>query len=319
MTKQAAWMRTFWRGGVVNRAIVITAVLLAITSVTFGIVYYLDRYVHPGVESPVEQGVSSLEEMVRENPDDPDTRVMLAQSYYANGMFPEAKEQAAQVLKAFPENEDALLLSGIASVKMGDSEGALAPLEAFTALRRDTPTAGADHYLEAALYYLGISFIDTGEPGKAIEALQEALVINKMDADAIYQLGVAYAMNGQHEEAIEQFAHAVRFVPDFTEVYTAMATSYAALGMDDYAAYAKGMQSFSLQDYEAARTQLNATASSLRDFGPLYLGLGLTYEQLGDLDNAREELERAVLLNPNDYAAMQALGRIDNLMANQDG
>ena len=65
-----------------------------------------------------------------------------------------------------------------------------------------------------------------------------------------------------------------------------------------------------MQDYEAAQTYLERATDALPDFAPAFLGLGLTYEKMGNLDAALTAIQRALELNPGDFAAQQALGRI---------
>ncbi len=301
-----------------SRLVWLALAALLIVIVAFGGYYYWDRYVYLNDESLLDMGVASLEEMVRENPEDPDARTALAQYYLENGAYPKAIEQAQQVLKSYPDNDDALFIQGMAFVQSGQTEAAVAPLEKFTAMRREAPMAGADTILETALYFLGASYVQMDQPTEAVTVLAEALTINRADADAMYQLGLAYAMNDQHELAMEQFQNAVRFVPDFAEAYDGMETSYAALGMTHHVAYARGMSAFSQRDYEAAYADLESAAANLSDFAPVYLGLGLALEQLGDLPAAQSNLEHVLALDPDNFMANNAYGRIQLLLSENE-
>ncbi len=285
---------TFWKESNVNRAIIVTILLLLFVGLFFSAYYYSDRYIHAGTVSPIEIELSRLEKLVRENPNDPAARISLVQYYYANNNFKEAKNQAEQVLRVYPDYESALYLAGITNLQMGDAQSAVARLVQFVEIRHKKPVSHTDRYLESALYYLGVTYIQLGDPEQAIIALNELLELNRMDADAMYQLGIAYAMIEKHEEAIEQFSNAVRFVPNFTEVYIEMIASYSALDQNDLVDYASGMLAFSNQDYKTARTRLEAAAAVLKNFNPVYLGLGLTYEQLGDIEAAQKNLNRAI-------------------------
>ncbi len=287
--------------------------------VAFAGYYYWDRYVHLGDQSPLELGVASLEEAVRQDPQDPDARLALAQYYLENGAYSEAAQQAQQVLNAYPENDSALFVLGTSHIYAGQIEAAIEPLEQFAAIRRQSPTAGSDTTLEAALYYLGQSYIEVGDTAQAIPVLTEALAINRTDADAMYQLGLAYAQNGQHSEAINQFHNAIRFVPDFTEVYTGMVASYDALGLTNQADYARGMAAYANKEFEQAREYLEPVTAVLPDFAPAFLGLGLVYEQLGDLAAAESYVQRALDLDPSSFLANHSLGRIQQALNDQEG
>jgi len=294
----------------IRRAVWIVLVVLAIAVALFGGYYYWDRYVHLGDKSPLELDVERMEEAVRQEPQSPEARIILAEYYVNQGMYKQALAQTDQVLSAYPEHEGALLVSGIAYVRQGQPEAAVDTLEKFVALRRDQPRANIDTILETAYYFLGESYMKLGRPDEAIPVLEAALAISHTDADALYQLGRAYQAIGQPKAALERYRRAVRLVPDFAEVYTSMIVSYSALDQPDYVAYARGMQAFCLEDYGTAQTQLTLAVEALPEFGPAFLGLGLTYERVGDLQAALAAVQRAVDLDANDLAARQALGRI---------
>jgi tetratricopeptide (TPR) repeat protein len=286
------------------------ATALVVGLVLFAGYYTWDRYVHLGDKSPRQLNVEQLEQAVREDPQDPDARVALAESYLRSGMYQAALDQTDQVLEAHPEHAGALLVSGIVYLRLDQPEEAVTPLRGFIALRKDEPMAAVDTSLEAAYYYLGASFLRLGRPAEAIPALEAALTITPWDADALYQAGLAYQASGQPEAALERYQQAVRFVPDFTEVYRAMIESYAALGLVDHVGYARGMLAFSTQDYQTAELRLETAAQALPEFAPAHLGLGLTYEKLGDLEAAQEAIQHALELDPYDLGTQQALGRI---------
>ncbi len=303
----------------IQRMIWIVAVALLANVMLFGGYYYWDRYVHIGDKSPIELDIQHLEEAVRADPQNPDTRVALAEYYLGKEMPAEALDQANQVLEAYPEHEGALLIAGIAHTRLDQPEEALEPLEMFVSLRKDEPMAHVDKALEAAYYFLGESYLKVERPEDAAEALEAAIQITPTDADALYQVGVAYNAAGQPEKALEYFDRAVRLVPDFVEVYTGMIESYTALERLDYVSYARGMQAFSQGDYETAQTQLEYAAQVLPDYAPAFLGLALTYEQLGKLDLALISVTHALELEPDNFAAQQTLGRLQFTIESKGG
>ena len=288
----------------------LTLAALVTTLTTFGIYYYWDRYVHLGDESPVERNIEQMEQLIREDPQNPDKRVALAEYYLSAGMSRDALTLSQQVMDHYPDHDGALLIAGVAATRLDQPETALEPLQQFIARRQDLPMAQTDPALEAAYYFLGESYLKLDHPEEAISALESALKISPTDADALYQLGLAYQATGQPEPALKNYHQAVRLVPDFTEVYAAMIVSYQALGWSDYIAYARGMQAFTTQDYELAQTYLEQATQALPDFAPAFLGLGLTYEVTGQLDAAQRALGRALDLEPDDFATRQAFGRV---------
>jgi tetratricopeptide (TPR) repeat protein len=302
----------------VQRAIWITAAALALVLVLFAGYYIWDRYVHRDEPSQTEAVVAEIEQAIRHDPSNPDVRVALAESYLGSDRYAQALDQAEQVLAIYPDHEGGLLIAGIAHARLDEPAAALEPLERFVALRQDGPMARSDTALEAAYYFLGESYLNLDRPAEAVSALEGALLINPVDADALYQVGLAYGASGQLETALERYHKAVRLVPDFAEAYGAMAQGYAALGRPDHATYARGMVAFSQGDYRRAATALGQATKALPDFGPAFLGLGLTYEQLGRLAEALAATQRAIELDPGDFAAQQAAGRIQTTLDSQN-
>ncbi len=299
-----------------NLVIQVATTVLGV-SIAFGAYYYWDRYVSLGDQSPIEINISDLEVAVREDPQDPERRIALAESYLGQGRFEDALEQANQVIESVPDMDRAYLMAGIASVRLGDFESAIEPLEIFVDLRDDADTAGFDLILETGYYFLGESYLSTSQPEQAIEVLEKAILIERTDADALYQLGRAYISIQKPEEALNYLHRAVRLVPDFTEVYTAMIDAYAAMDDADYVVYARGMQAFSLGDYDTALVHLQASAEALGDFAPAHVGLGLAFEKLNLYPEALSAIEYALELDPTDLVAQQAFGRLQATLEEQ--
>ena len=293
-----------------TRLILIVGAVLGVLLVAFGGYYYWDRYTFVGDQSPIERDIEHMESVIREDPQNPDARVALAEFYLSKGSYQEAQDQANQVLSLHPDHEAALLVAGIAAIRSKKPGDALDPLEKFVAARKDLPTANSDTTLQTAYYFLGESYMALNRPVEAIDALEGALLINRADADALYQLGLAYQANNQPETALEKYHRAVQFVPDFSEAYQAMAESYAALNQIDHVTYANGMYALSTQDYQTAQQDLLAATQALPDFSPAFEGLGMAYEKLNNLDQAKIAAEQAISLDPHSFAAQQLLGRI---------
>jgi tetratricopeptide (TPR) repeat protein len=298
----------------IERAVWMALAGLVCVALAFAGYYVWDRYVHLGDRSAAERCVEEAELAVVHDPQNPGMRVALADSYLAAGDYAASFEQANQVLVVYPDNLGALLIAGVAAVRMGELEEALDPLQSFVQLRKDQPMAGTDTALETAYYFLGECYVRLELYAEAIAVLEDALEINSTDADSLYQLGLAHQARGDLERALESFHRAVRFVPDFVEAYSGMAQCYAALGQASHESYARGMVAYSLTDDLTAQTYLEDATESLPDFAPAYLGLGLTYERLGRLEEALTALQYALDLDTNDFVAQQAFGRIQSIV-----
>ena len=302
----------FKDSGQITRVIILTAIVLVLVVASFGSYYYYDRYVDTsGNISPIEQSVTELEQGVRDDPADMETRLALAETYMFSGRYDDAISLAQQIVNAAPENERALFVLGISSASSNRYELAIEPLKKFVEIRDGGEMSNMDKALETALYFLGDSYLQLEEAENAIPVLVRALEINRTDADAMYKLGLAYAATNQHEEALASYENAIRFVPDFIEVYHGMIDSYEALNMSLQATYARGMLAYAKKDYKTARTELEQVVSTDAGFSPAYLGLGLTYEQLGDYENALAYADLALQIDSENLAAVQLKGRVE--------
>ncbi len=293
-----------------QRYVAIAAAAVVTGLVLFAAYYYFDRYTHPQAPSPLEHGISQLEAVVRDKPQDPAARVALAQLYVEKGRYSEAYAQTQQVLAVVPADESALLINGVAAAALQRTDQAVDSLEKFTAARQGKPAAASDMDLETAYYYLGLLYNQQGQAAKAVAVLDAALAISPTDADALYQAGRAYQSLGQSPAAVEQLQRAARLVPDFEEVYSVLITSYTALNQPDHAAYARGMQAFSRGDLATAQAHLEQATKAQHQFAPAFVGLGLTYEKLGRNAEALAAFTQAAALDPDDFATQQALGRL---------
>jgi len=298
-----------WRSAWLDRAVWVTGILLLFTTLGFGVFYYRDRYVHPN-EPLVERQTRHFEELVREDPANPALRVAIARGYLHQGLVDQAIQQGLEALKLDENNIDALMLLSEAYLEKGDEEQAIAHLERIVELNRDNPFADIDPRMNFVYYDLGELYYKRGEYEKAIEALKGALKVDRTDADARYLLALTYQAQGDHQLAVREFQKALRYVPDFAEAYQGLKASYEALGMTTEAAYAEAMVAFAQGAYEEAARQLEAVLQEAPDYAPAYLGLGLTYEKLGQKEKAVSALQRYLETHPDSLAARHALGRL---------
>ncbi len=294
----------------IKRIILWLGIALILVTVTFTGYYYYDRYYT--TEVPViEQMISEVEQAVRDNPNDPEARLKLAETYMLNGKFADAIPQILQVKESYPDNLQADFLLGVSYASSGKPQQAIEPLQKFIASQEDSSMLALNKPFLAALYYLGDSYLQLGQPQEAIAPLERNVGLSQIDADAMYKLGMAYAGTGEHFGAVVMFHTATAYVPNFTEAYEAMALSYEANGQQSYANYARGMAAYSRQDYKKALDLLLQFAQAQPDFAPAFAGLGMTYEALGDLQNAKSSYDTAVLLDPGNYAASRGAQRVE--------
>ncbi len=297
-----------------RRSLLIAVIALAVMATLFVGYYVIDRYVRVGANSApntADTEMQQVENAVRDNPQAPDLRVALAQKYLDQSLYVKAIDQATQVLTAYPDREDAMMIAGKALTHASRPQEAIAQFEALAKARESTAKSLKDPTLEAAYYFLGQNYNATGQHDKALTALESALKIDLTDADALYQAGLAAQATKQYDKAVEYYNRATRLVPEFTEVYGGLIDTYTALNQPDNANMARGLQAYSVKDYQTALTLLEPAIKTLPTNAQVYFGLALTYEKLNRIQDAYRIIQSAEKLDPNHIGIQQALGRIE--------
>ncbi len=283
---------------------------LFVVAAAFAATIYWDRYHSKSGPAPAEIDINKFEAQVREDPGDLEARISMAAVYLENGEYTLASQQAALVLTLYPETPAALLISGVASAEMEDYERAVDHLSQFVVQQEAPARNHVDPVLSAALYYLGKSHLSLNEPQEAIKVFEEVLTMERTDADTIFLLGQAYLANGEPQLAIERFHEAVKYVPTFVEAYQSLANAYTELEMPFHAKYARGMAAYAAGEYLSGLTLLQQSVIELPGFVPAIIGLGLSYEAVGDYEAAMVEINTALSFEPDNVTASYAATRI---------
>lgn len=288
--------------------LILTAVAL-LSTVGFAVYYYFDRYSHSN-QAVVEYQLENIETTVREHPQSAELRVAAANYYLESGLVKQSIQQSEQALSIEPNNQGALVLLASAYQKSGNLDDAIDRLNRVVELNRDNPLAKIDPRLEAVHYTLGTLYSQQGRYDDARAALKLALEINSTDADAHYALGMIYQKQDQPALAIKSFQEALRFAPDYLEVYEGLTTSANVLGDSAQAKYAGAMVLLLKGQAATAATQLEEVIAQSPETKRAYYALGLADEKIGKRDQAIQALAEFVKSYPNDIAAQQALGRL---------
>ena len=293
-----------------TRIVILAGVLLVLVVVTFGGYYYYDRY-YSNQSSTSENIIAQAQQAVEKNPQDPEVRLGLAEAFMVNRRYDEALGEANQVIAAYPDNQHAWLVVGVANALKGNPQDAVNPLQKFYDANKDADMPGLNKVLQSAAYYLGDSYLQLGQPEKAVPVLEKVVEWSQTDSDAMVKLGTAYIAVQRYENAVTMFQAATRFVPNYTEAYQGMAIAYQAMNEASFANYANGMVAYSKKDYKTALDLLLKAAQAEPEFVPALDGLGLTYEGLGDLQNAKTSYETVLKLVPEDFTATTGLQRVE--------
>jgi len=297
----------------IQRIILFALIALVLVVGSFAGYYYFDRF-YSNQQPISERTLAEAEQAVQADPENLQTRLVLAETYLLYGRYSDALNNANQVFTKDPKIERAWLVIGVANALSGNPSSAITPLTNYVNAYKDEEMPGMDKYLQEAAYYLGDSYLQMGQPENAILPLEQVVGWSQLDADAMYKLGLAYSGVGRYEDAVNMFAEAVNFVPNFSEAYQAMAVAYDAGGKSDLGDYARGMLAYSQKDYPAAIELLIKAGGKYPGYAPIFAGLGLSYEATGDLQNAKTSFETAVSIDRDNFTAARGLERVSALM-----
>ena len=149
---------------------------------------------------------------------------------------------------------------------------------------------------DAGLYFAAADLGD--DPQKAFLALRAALALAPKDPELLNALGYTLAERGatpaEFSEAVALTLRAVKLAPD------------NAMTLDSYG-WALVKQG---KDFKAARRALQEACDLAPSEAELRYHLGIGHAKLGEADDARIELSRALRLDPKHKEARAALGAL---------
>lgn len=256
--------------------------------------------------------LNDLEEQVRLNPQDVDARISIASAYLARGLLTESIEQFEQALVLEPNNQSALIGLGRAYLDAGDLEAAEPPLRLVAELNADNEFRYSILRLGDVYYDLATISMHNGDFESAAAELSDALIIRRDDADTWRLLGQVWTEAGDYNAAEAAFLEAVRFVPDYTEVYSDLEAVYEQLGLEGRQAYARGMVHLTQGDVDAAIAELANAASASTPMPQAFEGLGMAYEEAGRPAEALTAYRAALDLDPEMFLSALAVPRLES-------
>ena len=154
-------------------------------------------------------------------------RLKAAIAAHQKGRHIVAAEGYRDVLRAEPENADALHLFGVLLHQLGD------PDKGIAAVRKSISIAPGN---AAAHSNLGNMLLTAEKPAEAAAAYKDALSIDPLHVETVRNFGVLLRRTGQIPEAIEVLEQAAELEPNSTEVWHNLAVSYMATEELDKAA-----------------------------------------------------------------------------------
>jgi tetratricopeptide (TPR) repeat protein len=215
------------------------------------------------------------------------------------GRLREAEKLYARVLKAMPENFDALHLLGLVKAQTGQMGEAYRLMSAAVKINSRSPDAWSN--LANVLHALK-------RDGEALDCLDRALALKPGDADLLRLRGSALLTLGRAEEALAEFEAALARNPRHGEILLNRGSALAALGRPELA----------LADFDAVLRLVPQHPLALYNRGNALLDLNRPIEALAAFDRALSVAPATPAALNNRGRALQLLNRHAEAVENFD-
>jgi arylsulfatase A-like enzyme/Flp pilus assembly protein TadD len=183
------------------------------------------------------------------------------------GHYEESLRKLMQAEKTAPETLTIRFLAAQNELELKDYVRAAAD---FRYVSDRNPSDGA------AVYYLGVAQLGSGNVDAAVSSFNRALEIDPHNFSAAYNLGVAYSRQKRADDAIRAFERAVEILPEYAEAHEALGELYLYLE----------------RPKDAARELERAVAADPK-MAKAHYELGRAYRDLGLEEKAQREFSRA--------------------------
>ena len=230
-------------------------------------------------------------------------------------------ESIQQILSVAPEHMPTVLLAGAVQLSLGSMPQAEQHLRKY--LENDPANLYARKLLATAL-------MKSDQPQAALTVLAEALHKSQQDVQLLAMIGEAYMKMGDYVKATESFTKASELAPKTAELHTALGLSKLAQGdnergMSEMELGAKlnthspqpgillAMTQLRLKQYGKALSAAQAIEKEQPDNALAQNLKGAAYLGQQDVAHARASFEKALSLQPGNFAAAVNLAQLDLL------
>ncbi len=292
---------------------------------------------HEGSKS----GIRALFTLSKKYADSTDVgkRLLLVRAFIRHGMFKEATQEIANILRIYPSLSKAYFYMGQIRMEIKEFDQAV---KCFAKAIEIDPNFADYHF------WLGRACLQLQECRNAINEFIQAIKINSYYSEAYYHLGLAYIKNAliredyalakeTRERTQTCLEKAVQIHPNFKnehfvrgetcleqgnleEAYDCFLKALGAgiLSMqhdfilDFYVRYLGADGKLSLKEISAYIERLRVHIKKFTHYADLYHELGIAYVILSRSinDNAIESFQKALSINPNYFEAQEMLKRI---------
>jgi putative PEP-CTERM system TPR-repeat lipoprotein len=265
-----------------------------------------------------EEAKKQFVELKKAAPNHPETLYFEAQFAFESKDYKAVREITDRILKGLPDNVPVLELAGAAEYRLKNY------LQAEAFLGRALKRAPG---LLLSRHLLAQTYLRTGQPGKAIEALQPVLEGKSQDGTTLALAGEAWLQLGEPKKSEAAFQAAAKASPDDARVRTSVAMAQVARGnggsaIAELEAIAAGDKSTRADlALVSARLRQGDTAGALKAIdgleaktpdAPLPHNLrGRVLLVKKDIPAATKSFEAALKKDPNYFPATASLAAIE--------
>ncbi len=243
---------------------------------------YLDNRVKLSSEERTQLDVTELTARIQKNPGQPQDLYLLAETYLKLGKPDEAAKAIAQLDQT--SANDYRMQTGI-GVLLARHRLYDEAIQHFQAAQKANPDSDDIKFDLADAYFHKRGYAE------ALAAAQTVSATGQQDDACLALLGDIYAHLGNSAKSAEIFGDAIRRNPDNDQYYLSLALVQLRGG-----------------DLDAARQTLNKGLARIPVSGKLLWGMGLISVLQGDTTHAAQQLERAVELLPEWAGSYSTLG-----------
>jgi serine/threonine protein kinase/Tfp pilus assembly protein PilF len=286
---------------------------------------YLIRASHAMVLNDHEQAIAAYERLAERAPADPQIQFNLAGLYEQTGELDQARDRLEKVLRNDPNYVDALYALGRVSIRGGNPQQALEPLNRALSL---AVQAGNEDGRGRVLHAVGIAYKRLGRLDEALRNYRDSLEIRrKLDQKSGVAAGLAEVANvqlalGNLDEAHSSLDEALGLR---REIGDRAGIGISLLGLGDFH-LDLGQYDDALRHYKDA-LRIHRELGDGRSEALCLNNIGVVYLDRGEFGDALTNLEQALLLrektsNPYELGetlfnlgeTSSALGRYDQAL-----
>jgi tetratricopeptide (TPR) repeat protein len=238
-----------------------------------------------------EEAIPEYKIALKQSPGMESARLNLGLVYYKMGQIAEAASQFEKVHAKNPNNSQATLLLADSYLRMGREKDVIRLLLPEEKQRPDDL---------AIAYMLGTAYIRDKQPDEGALRI-DRILRNGDSAEAHLLLGMTKFQALEYPAAIADLTKAAEMNPDLPDVYSYLGQAQMESG-----------------DMTAARTSFENELTRNPNEFEANLRLAILLKQDGDYDRAHQLLKRALLVRPDDPAALYQVGSTDLAAGNLD-